>query len=370
MSHPHVQIIIGSVRDGRASGPVARWVADRFETEFERPAEIVDLRDWRLPDFYLSDPPAMGHYPAPLQNAWATTIARADAFVFIVPEYNHGYTAALKNALDWVYAEWSGKPVAFVSFGNANGTRAIQQIKQVLGEVRAVPIEQTLGLKPHGNIESRQFNGTEEDAKRLSRTLSELLRWQSALKPLCAPLPDKSWRGKKVQVIGLDSKTNRRVITPLIASGIDARGLVLEEGDPLPDCADFDLLAIGRGAAGKTADAIRDKLRKTDPAKPVLDVLGPIAVRQILSALNADGPRLEVSAFKLVDNRVSLRISGDDGRIGVTVYEKTEVGLMSRRIADVWLEGEVDIAVTLPGAPYSLIVDLDGVAFWHRAVEA
>lgn len=367
-AHPHVQIIVGSVREGRTSGPVARWVAKRFEAMFGRPAEIVDLRDWSLPDFNLSAPPAMGTYPDRRQRAWATTIARADAFVFVTPEYNHGYSAALKNAFDWVYAEWAGKPATFVSFGNANGSRAVQQVKQVMGELRMVPIEPTVALKPHGRIEDRQLSENEDDDRRLSRSLEELLRWEEALRLLRAPATRAPWTDRRVLVVGLDPPTNRSVVAPLVAAGMDAHGFVVNAGGTLPDGDGYDLIAIGRGAAGKVADAIKHAVRTNDASKPVLEVVGPVAVRQILAACDPDAPRLVAEHVELSGRRLALGFAGDDGHLGVTALEQVASGLVPHRIAEGELRGDMRLTTNLAFDPYSIVIDLDGAAFHHIPV--
>lgn len=368
MSQPHIQIIVGSVRDQRMSGPVARWVAARFEAEFGYPAEIVDLRDWNLPSFNLAEPPAMGHYPSRLQRAWATTIARADGFVFVGPEYNHGYSGALKNALDWIYAEWIGKPAAFVSFGNANGSRATAQLKQVMGELRMVPIEPALGVKPHGHVEDRQFMASPDDERRLSRTFAELLRWQKSLESLRKPAAQTTWTGKRVLAVGLGPATNRSVVAPLRAAGIDAEGIVFGEHDPLPNGDGFDLVAIGRGAAGRVAEAVRTNVHAANPQTPIIDAIAAVAVRQIIAALDPATPALDVRSFALADGRLSLRAAGDNGRIGVTLYERGPAGLVPHRIAEADLNEEIGLDIGTVIDPYSVVVDLDGAAFWHRAL--
>src|SRR5207244_1039413 len=87
-----------------------------------------------------------GDYGNPLANRWAAKVAEADGFVFIAAEYNHGYTAALKNALDWIYREWRRKPVAFVGYGNAGGARAIEQLRQVAVELHLAPLKAAVHL--------------------------------------------------------------------------------------------------------------------------------------------------------------------------------------------------------------------------------
>jgi NAD(P)H-dependent FMN reductase len=369
-TQPHVQIIVGSVREGRMSGPVARWVANRFETEFGRLAEVIDLRDWPLPPFDIAEPPAMGLYPSRLQRAWATTISRADAFVFVIPEYNHGYPSVLKNALDWIFAEWKDKPVAFVSFGNANGSRAIEQMKQVICELRMVAVEPAVALHPHRQVTNGRYLGTADDDAKLSKTLAEMTRLHTALNAIRKPSPISAWSGKRVQVIGLDQNTNRSVVSPIMAAGIDAHGVVIEKNSDLPDSRGFDLIAIGRGAAGPLAEAIKAKVVAVNPVANIVEVVGPLAVRQVIAALDPDAPRLQMSSFRFTDGRLKLTASGDDGRLGVTVFEHTETGLVPHRVVEVDLLANVELNIGVMHQAYSVVVDLDGAAFWHQAINA
>ena len=103
-----IQVIIGSVREGRTAIKVARWVQKGFEQLGLSTVQLklVDLKEWDLPIFSGANPPMTGIYDQPKQQAWADHIAQGDAFIFISPEYNHGYSPALKNALDYLGKEW------------------------------------------------------------------------------------------------------------------------------------------------------------------------------------------------------------------------------------------------------------------------
>ena len=112
MTQPlQILVILGSVREGRVAEPVGNWVMGQGEGVAELALELVDLREWNLPPYPFPKPPAMGGYTDPLQIAWAEKIGGADGYLLIAPEYNHGIPAPLKNALDFVYAEWGRKPV-------------------------------------------------------------------------------------------------------------------------------------------------------------------------------------------------------------------------------------------------------------------
>jgi NAD(P)H-dependent FMN reductase len=149
MSKLKILVILGSTRQGRFGDKPARWIADVLREDPRLDVEQVDLRDWALPLFdqpkapgYVSD----GQYGHPVANAWAEKIASADGFVLMAAEYNHGYSAVLKNALDWIYREWARKPVTFVGYGNVGGARAIEQLRQVAVELQMAPIKAAVHL--------------------------------------------------------------------------------------------------------------------------------------------------------------------------------------------------------------------------------
>lgn len=179
----HLQIILGSIREGRRSGPVAQWVLERASLHPEMTVELIDLKTWALPMFDLAQFPSEGNYQDPLQQRWAETIARADAYLFVSPEYNHGYTAALKNALDYLYAEWNRKPASFVSFGNAEGARGVQQLRLVLVELEIAPLPTAVHLRDVASkIHDGVFHADPREDKRFDVMYGELLWWTKALR--------------------------------------------------------------------------------------------------------------------------------------------------------------------------------------------
>jgi len=102
-------IIIGSTRPGRKAEAVARWVHEIAKKRSDAEFEIVDIKDFDLPLLDEPIPPSMGQYSHPHTKAWATKIASFDGYVFVTPEYNHGTSGALKNAIDYLYREWNNK---------------------------------------------------------------------------------------------------------------------------------------------------------------------------------------------------------------------------------------------------------------------
>jgi NAD(P)H-dependent FMN reductase len=183
MAQLRISVIVGSVREGRISLPIAKWVMDRIATRAEFDAELLDLAEWDLPMFAEPNPPATGRYTGEKQRAWAGKIGAADGYILVAPEYNHGMSAVLKNALDTVYAEWGRKPVAFVAHGTFGGARSVEQLRQVTAALAMAPLSNAVHLQGAAKLrEGDRFNAGEIENRRLSALFDELLWWGNALK--------------------------------------------------------------------------------------------------------------------------------------------------------------------------------------------
>lgn len=143
-----IKVIIGSTRQGRFSEKPAQWIFDEAKKLQGVEVELLDLREFQLP--FLEDPmpPSMakGQYSSEAVTKWAEKIHDGDAFIIVSPEYNHGYSAVLKNALDVISPEWKRKPVGFVGYGSAMGARAIEQLRQVAVELQMAPIRHAVHI--------------------------------------------------------------------------------------------------------------------------------------------------------------------------------------------------------------------------------
>jgi NAD(P)H-dependent FMN reductase len=137
-----IQVILGSTRQGRFGDKPAKWIVEKLKAMPEVEAELLDLRDWPLPFFDEPKSPASsgGEYILEAGKKWAEKIGEADGYIIVTPEYNHGYPAVLKNALDYVYKEWNNKPVGLVSYGTVGGARAVEQLREVVIELKMVPV--------------------------------------------------------------------------------------------------------------------------------------------------------------------------------------------------------------------------------------
>lgn len=138
---PVLQVLVASTRPGRVGEPVARWIARRAGEHAAFDVEVVDLAEIDLPMFAEPKHPRLGEYTLDHTREFSAIINHADGFVFVFPEYNHSYNAALKNALDHLNKEWAGKPVGLVSYGGvAAGARAAVALEPVLVALRMRPV--------------------------------------------------------------------------------------------------------------------------------------------------------------------------------------------------------------------------------------
>jgi NAD(P)H-dependent FMN reductase len=183
-----VAIIIGSTRPGRKAEAVARWVYDIASKRTDATFEIVDLKDFNLPLLDEPLPAAMGQYSQPHTKAWAVRIEQFDAFVFVTPEYNHGPSAALKNAIDYLYREWQNKSVGFVGYGGSGGARAVEILRQVVSNVELADVRAQVGLSLFTDFENfATFKPGPHHDPSVNAMLDQVIAWGGALKPLRAP---------------------------------------------------------------------------------------------------------------------------------------------------------------------------------------
>ena len=178
-----IYIIVGSIREGRTAIKVANWLQHAIgELSIANlTTEIVDLKQWDLPIFAGAHPPATGIYDQPKQQDWADKIAQADGFIFISPEYNHGYSPALKNALDYIGKEWQGKTAAYVGYGATNGSRSIDQIRQVTSSLGLVDPNAVIEIRDiFKRNKDENFEANEFELKGLAALISKLQKYNLA----------------------------------------------------------------------------------------------------------------------------------------------------------------------------------------------
>ena len=183
-----VAIIAGSTRPGRKADTVARWVHRIAAAREDATYEIVDIAGYGLPILDEPVPPMAGRYTHPHTLNWAATIAAFDAYVFVTPEYNRSVPAALKNALDYLHAEWNDKAAGFVGYGFHGGVHAIEHLRLILGELKIAdvrsPVTLIFGEDFQGHAE---FTPRDLQEQRVNAMLDELTAWASALRALRQP---------------------------------------------------------------------------------------------------------------------------------------------------------------------------------------
>ncbi len=178
-------IIIGSTRPNRKAEVVARWVhgiaAARKDAEFE----LVDIKDYNLPLLDEPMPPSLGKYSQEHTKKWAAKIGSFDGYVFVTPEYNHSTSGALKNAIDYLYAEWNNKAAGFVSYGSASGVRAVEHLRLIMAEIQIADVRAQVMLSLYTDFENfTTFKPDARHEKAVNAMLDQVIAWSTALKPL------------------------------------------------------------------------------------------------------------------------------------------------------------------------------------------
>src|SRR5258707_1148768 len=180
-----IGIIIGSTRPGRNGEAVAKWVHEIAQKRSDAEFELVDIKDYNLPLLDDPVPPSMGRYSKAHTKAWAAKIGSFDGYVFVSPEYNHGISGALKNAIDFLFAEWNNKAAGFVSYGGAGGARAVEQLRLVLAEVQIATVRNQVLLSMFSDFENYSvFKPAAHHEESVNATFDQVIAWGGALKTL------------------------------------------------------------------------------------------------------------------------------------------------------------------------------------------
>jgi len=180
-----IAIIIGSTRPNRNGEAVAKWVYKIAQKRSDAEFELVDVKDFNLPLLDEPVPPIMGQYSKPHTKTWAAKIGSFDAYVFVTPEYNHGTSGALKNAIDFLFAEWSNKAAGFVSYGGASGARAVEQLRLNLAEVQMATVRNQVLLSLYTDFENFSvFKPDSQKEASVNAMLDQLIAWGGVLKAL------------------------------------------------------------------------------------------------------------------------------------------------------------------------------------------
>ncbi|MFT3899479.1 MAG: NADPH-dependent FMN reductase [Gordonia sp. (in: high G+C Gram-positive bacteria)] len=183
---PKLMIIVGSVHEGRIALPIAQWVRRAAEADGRFDVDFADLAEIDLPLMDEPNHPRLRQYTKAHTKAWSKRVDDADAFVLCFPEYNYSYGPAIKNALDYLNAEWNRKPVGFVNWGgNSAGTRAQVALRPVVGALGLVITKGNVEINfPQQQLVDGRFEPNEQQAAVLQAQLDEMLALDQALRPL------------------------------------------------------------------------------------------------------------------------------------------------------------------------------------------
>lgn len=185
MSDLKIAVILGTTRPGRNGKAVADWILEFTGDRSAASYELVDLADYPLPLLDEPYPASFGNYQNDHTKTWAAKIAEFDGFIFVTPEYNHSFSAVLKNALDYLNPEWANKAAGFVSYGSSNGARAVEHLRGVLSELQIAHVRQQVTLSLFTDFENfSEFKPGPQHPETVETLLDQVEAWAGALKPL------------------------------------------------------------------------------------------------------------------------------------------------------------------------------------------
>lgn len=188
MSDIRIAVIIGSTRPGRNGQAVAEWVLEQAQGRDGATYELVDLADFPLPHLDEPMPAAYGQYAGEHTRAWSEKVASYDGFVFVTPEYNHSISGVLKNALDYLYAEWNNKAAAFVGYGALGGARAVEHLRAVASELQLAHVRQSLAFSVFTDFEQfTDFKPAEIHGQSAATMFDQLESWSVAMRSVRQP---------------------------------------------------------------------------------------------------------------------------------------------------------------------------------------
>lgn len=178
-----IGIILGSTRPNRNGAAVANWVLEHTKERTDAHYELIDIKDYELPLLDEPIPPSQGKYSQPHTKRWAEKIKTLDAFVFVTPEYNHSTSGALKNAIDFLYAEWNNKAAGFVSYGSVGGARAVETLRLVMAEIQIADVRAQVMFSLFTDFKNMsEFTPDPRHEPELNAMLKQLVAWGEAMK--------------------------------------------------------------------------------------------------------------------------------------------------------------------------------------------
>lgn len=180
-----IGIIVGSTRPGRFGTQPANWLNELASKREDAEFELIDLAELDLPLLDEAAPPMMNQYSKDHTKQWSETVSGLDGFVFVTPEYNHSFPAALKNAIDFIFYEWNYKPVSFLSYGSAaGGARAVEHLRAIAAEMKMYDIREQVMLHSYWSDlnENGEYQFSDEHEKSATEMLDQLVFWADKMK--------------------------------------------------------------------------------------------------------------------------------------------------------------------------------------------
>lgn len=179
-----IGIILGSTRPGRNGEAVAKWVNELAQKRSDGNYELIDVADYHLPLYDEPFPAMMQKYTKEHTKIWSQKIKQFDGFIFVTAEYNHSIPGALKNAIDFLNVEWQNKAAGFVSYGSAGGTRAVEHLRHVAGELHMADVRAQVMLSLFTDFENNIFKPNPRHEGTLNDVFDQVIAWSNALKTL------------------------------------------------------------------------------------------------------------------------------------------------------------------------------------------
>ncbi len=179
-----IGIIIGSTRPGRVGDTVAKWVYEQSKKREDAEFELIDIKDYNLPLLDEPMPAAAQQYSQEHTKKWSAKINELDGFIFVTPEYNHATSAALKNALDFLYNEWTDKAAGFVSYGAIGGARAVESLRTIMAQFRIADVREQVLFFLADDFENGELKAKPRHEKSVDTMFSQVISWSTALKTL------------------------------------------------------------------------------------------------------------------------------------------------------------------------------------------
>jgi len=182
----NIGIITGSTRDSRVNIQVAEWVKSIADKRTDATFVIVDIKDYHLPRYNEPAPALMTQdYQTPEAHAWSKKVNELDGFIFVTPEYNKAVTSGLKDAIDYLYAEWSNKAAGIVSYGSSLGVTAANNLRLILTVPGVATVRTQPGFSLFTDFEHMTtFNPAAFHEKTVETMLFEVVSWSTALKTI------------------------------------------------------------------------------------------------------------------------------------------------------------------------------------------